>query len=110
MSILVDSYNRSQTADYRLRVLNDEFKHDFPLLGQVLCGVLSEDAKTLLLPPSKLTIWAECGSLNCCLIPAVGREKAFLSLGDGLASPWATLEELLSQGVKWVTGSKQKNS
>src|SRR3974377_1518099 len=110
MSHLVDVYNRAATSDYRLRVVNDEFLHDFPLLGQLLSGVLSEDGKTLLLPPCKLTLWAECGSLNCCLMPVIGRRKAFLSLGDGLVHPWTALEELLALGVKWVNGSEQKRS
>ena len=110
MSHLVDGYNRAGTSDNRLRVVNDEFLHDFPLLGQLLSGVLSEDGKTLLLPPCKLTLWADGGSINCCLMPAVGNRKAFLTLGDGLSHPWTALEELLTHGLKWVSGSVQKRS
>ena len=110
MSSFVDGYNRTAPGDYRLRVLNEEFQHDFPTLGQCFTGVLSDDRQKLLLPPCKLTIWAEAGRLECCLLPTIGRRKAFLSLGDGLASPWTALEELLSAGVRWVDGSGQKRS
>lgn len=110
MSALVDSYNRSLTNDYRLRVLNDEFKHDFPALADVLCGVLSEDGKTLSLPPCKLTIWADAGNLSVCLLPTVGSRKAFLSLGSGLGDAWTALNEALGDGIRWVDGGGHKRS
>jgi hypothetical protein len=109
MSILVEGYNRVGSADYRLRVLNEEFKHDFPALFQAFTGVLSDDGKALLLPPCKVTVWADAGSLQACLIPTVGRLKAFVGLGDGLTSPWTTLNEALSVGVRWQEGGGQKN-
>jgi hypothetical protein len=106
----VEHYNRSASTHYLLRVLNDEFKNDFPLLGQHLTGVLDEEGKAIALPPCNITLWADCGRIEACLKPSVGRRKAFLSLGDGLSHPWTVIEELLSQGVKWTQGSEQKRS
>jgi hypothetical protein len=108
MNALVNSYARALTPDNRLRVINDEFKHDFPDLALCLCGVLTEDGKSLALPACKLTLWADAGNLSVCLNPSVGNRKAFLSLGDGLASWAVALNELLSQGIRWAEPSGQK--
>jgi len=109
MSSLVDGYNRSLTADYRLRVLNQDFESQFPLLAMAFCGVLSDDGKSLVLPPCKVSIWADGGELQCGLLPAVGNRKAFLTLGRGTDHPWGTLEAYLGNGVRWITTGVQKS-
>lgn len=109
MSGLVDTYNRQLTTDYRLRVLNEDFQAEFPLLGQCFTGVLSPDGKDLLLPPCKVTIWADSGDLQACLNPSVGRHKAFVGLGRTTDHPWRALEAALTVGVRWVSNGVQKS-
>lgn len=110
MSSYEQSYRAAIGDSVGGSVVPPEFREEFPALGTVFSGIVSEDGKTYSVYAATLNLWFEAGVLKFCIMPRFGSRIAFGTVGEP-EKGFAGLEAALQAGhFEWKQGKGRKSA
>lgn len=77
MSGYQDSWNRAAGDNHHSAAIPESFREEYPVLSQVLGGILVAKGETGGVPPATINFWFEGCELRFCIMPRLGNRVAF---------------------------------